>query len=199
MISGNDRLVSESVWDPLTRIWHWLIALSVVAGWLLGEFRNFSIMQWHFYAGYCTLGLLGFRMFWGFIGPKPVRWSTLLGALGGIPRYLREMFSRTPSGCRGHSPVGALASLVFLGLIVVQASTGLFAEDDGLFYEGPLSDLLSSDGVRLATRWHNNVASALLVMFGLHIGAMVFYAVWKKENLVRAMLTGVKAVRKSGP
>ena len=183
------------VWSPTVRAWHWLLATSVIAGWMLGEFRTFSIMQWHFYAGYCTIGLLVFRIGLGFIGPDPVRFATLLRSLRHIGPYLKSLFRREPSGMAGHAPLGALASLVFLLLLIVQATSGLFSEDDGLFYEGPLSDLLSSDGVRTATSIHNNFAQALLVMFGLHLAAMLFYGLWKRENLVKPMLTGIKLVR----
>ena len=44
----------EAVWDPITRIWHWAFAVSVIAGWLLGEFRTYSLTQWHVWLGYLT-------------------------------------------------------------------------------------------------------------------------------------------------
>ena len=72
------RYQTMPVWDAVTRVWHWLLALTVISGWLLGEFRTFNLIQWHFYAGFCTGGLLLFRIFWGMTGPPPVRllhWS----------------------------------------------------------------------------------------------------------------------------
>ena len=189
-------IASAPVWDRTTRLWHWALAGSVTAGWLIGEFRSFSIMQWHFYAGYCTLALLAFRLGWGFLGPHPVRFSTLFSSLANIPRYIATLPERQPSGVAGHSPIGALASLAFLVVVLAQASTGLFAEDDGLFFAGPLSGEVDSDTVRQMTRWHNIGARAVLVMFCLHLAAMLFYRVWKRENLVTAMITGNKQVRK---
>ena len=83
-----------------------------------------------------------------------------------------------------------------LGMLAVQVSSGLFAEDDGLFYAGSLSDTVSSAAVLKATSIHNKVASMILVLVILHLGVMAYYYFWKKENLVIAMLTGKKLVRR---
>ncbi len=190
-----DNHAREPVWDGITRAWHGLLAVTVIVGWILGEFRTFSIMQWHFYAGYCIAGLLGFRIFWGFQGPGPVRLTALVPGPEAFIDYLKTLPDRKPSGIRGHSPLGALASLVFLALLIFQVSTGLFSEDDDLFHEGPLADWISSDGNRRASWLHRLGAKAVLAMFLLHISAMLFYAVWKKENLVIAMISGTKLVR----
>ena len=184
------------VWGRTVRIWHWLLATSVITGWLLGEFRTFSIMQWHFYAGYCTIGLLVFRVGLGVLGPDPVRFTTLLRSITSIGPYLKSVFRREPSGVAGHAPLGALASLVFLAVLIVQVTTGVFSEDDGLFYEGPLADQVSGETVRTFTSLHNTFAKVVLAMFALHIAAMLFYGLWRKENLVKPMLTGIKLVRK---
>ena len=189
------RYQTIPVWDAVTRVWHWLLALTVISGWLLGEFRTFNLMQWHFYAGFCTGGLLLFRIFWGMTGPPPVRFAALIPKPRALVADLRGFFRREPSGVAGHSPLGGLSVLVMLTLLIVQVCTGLFAEDDSLFHEGPLSDTISSATVRKVTSIHRQNSNLLLIMFGLHISVMVFYYVWKKENLVRAMLIGRKLVR----
>jgi cytochrome b len=197
LVKSAGELVEEPVWDVTTRVWHWLLATSVITGWLLGEFRSFSIMQWHFYAGYCTATLLLFRIYWGLKGPELARFSSLVFRPAEVIAYLKTLGSHDPSGARGHSPIGAMAVMVFLALLVTQVSTGLFSEDDGLFYEGPLASLVSSDTTKNFTSIHNKNAKLILVMFVLHIGAVIFYHVWKKENLVKAMFTGRKLVRKT--
>lgn len=183
------------VWDAVTRSWHWLLAFTVISGWLLGEFRTFSIMQWHFYAGYCTGGLLLFRLYWGFFGPPSVRFAALIPRPRELVAYVRVLFRREPSGVAGHSPMGGSAVLIMLTLLIVQVCTGLFSEDDALFHEGPLADTVSSATSRKATAIHHQNSSLLLIMFGLHVGIMVFYHIWKKENLVGAMFSGRKLVR----
>ena len=197
MVKSEGELVEVPVWDVTTRVWHWLLAMSVITGWLLGEFRSFSIMQWHFYAGYCTASLLLFRIYWGLKGPGSARFSSLFFRPAEIIAYVKTLGSRDASGVRGHSPIGAMAVMVFLALLVTQVSTGLFSEDDGLFYEGPLASMVSAGTTKTFTTIHNKVAKLIMIMFFLHIGAVIFYRVWKKENLVKAMFTGRKLVKKA--
>ena len=142
----------EPVWDPVTRLWHWVLAASVITGWSLGEFRTFSIMQWHIYLGYLTGALLVFRYAWGWAGPAPVRHRTLFASLRGMPAYLRQVGARRPSGVPGHNPVGALSVIAMVLALTAQVVTGLFSEDDALFYSGPLASEVSSDTVVAMTR-----------------------------------------------
>ena len=188
----------EAVWDPVTRLWHWALAASVIAGWSLGEFRTFSVMQWHIYLGYLTGCLLIFRYVWGFVGPAPIRHRTLFASLRGLPAYVRQLGRRRPSGTPGHNPLGALAVIAMLVALTAQALTGLFSEDDGLFFSGPLASEVSSDTVLLMTGYHNLFARVVLVLVALHVAAILFYLVWKRENLVRPMLDGRKWVRRNG-
>jgi cytochrome b len=185
----------DAVWDPVTRVWHWVLAASVITGWALGEFRTFSIMQWHIYLGYCTGALLVFRYVWGWAGPAPVRHRTLLASLRGMPAYLRRIAARRPSGVPGHNPVGALSVIAMVLVLTAQVVTGLFSEDDALFHSGPLASEVSSDTVVMMTGYHNLCARAVLVLVGLHVAAILFYLVWKRENLIVPMLTGRKWVR----
>ena len=188
----------EAVWDPVTRLWHWALAASVIAGWSLGEFRTFSVMQWHIYLGYLTGCLLIFRYMWGFVGPAPIRHRTLFASLRGLPDYLRQVGRRRPSGTPGHNPLGALSVIAMLLALTAQALTGLFSEDDGLFFSGPLASEVSTDTVLLMTGYHNLFAKVVLALVALHVAAILFYLVWKRENLVLPMLNGWKWVRRNG-
>ena len=187
----------EAVWDPVTRLWHWVLAVSVITGWSLGEFRNFSIMQWHIYFGYLTGALLVFRYAWGWAGPAPVRHRTLFASLRDTPAYLRRVGTRRPSGVSGHNPVGALSVIAMVLALTAQVVTGLFSEDDALFYSGPLASEVSSATVTMMTGYHNLFAKVVLVLVVLHLAAILFYFVWKRENLVAPMLHGRKWVKES--
>ena len=185
----------EAVWDPVTRLWHWLLAASVITGWTLGEFRTFSIMQWHIYLGYLTGTLLLFRYAWGWTGPSPIRHRTLFVSLREMPAYLRQVGRRRPSGVPGHNPIGALSVIAMVLALTAQVVTGLFSEDDALFYSGPLASEVSSDIVGTMTSYHNLFARVVLVLVALHVAAILFYFVWKREDLVTPMLNGRKWVR----
>ena len=185
----------EAVWDPVTRVWHWVLAASVITGWSLGEFRTFSIMQWHIYLGYLTGVLLVFRYVWGFAGPAPVRHRTLFASLRGIPAYVRRIGVRKPSGVPGHNPVGALSVIAMVLALTAQVVTGLFSEDDALFHSGPLASEVSSDIVVIMTGYHNLCAKVVLALVALHVAAIVYYHLWKRENLVAPMWHGRKWVK----
>ena len=185
----------ETVWDPVTRAWHWLLAASVITGWILGEFRTFSLMQWHIYFGYLTGALLLFRYAWGWTGPPPVRHRTLVASLRDVPAYARRIGRRRPSGVAGHNPIGALSVIAMVLALTAQVVTGLFSEDDALFFSGPLASEVPSDVVHMMTGYHNLFAKAVLALVALHVAAICFYLLWKREDLVTPMLNGRKWVR----
>ncbi len=189
-------LTEQLVWDKVTRLWHWALATSVIAGWLLGEFRDFQTVEWHFYAGYATAGLLVWRCIWGLIGPQAIRFSTLALSIKSAPRYLKSITKRTPSGLAGHNPLGSLSIFAFLISLSTQVLTGIFLEDDAFFAEGPVAYMVGSDTRSILNTVHHYNSSVLLVLLGLHLAAIAFYAYWKKENLLLPMFTGKKWVGK---
>lgn len=190
------KLHRTKVWDPVTRIWHWALALSVVVGWCIGEFRSFSTIQWHFYFGYAIGVLIVFRVGWGFVGPAPIRHRTLLAGLRDTPGYLRRLPIREPSGTPGHNPLGSVSVIALILALAIQVASGLFSEDDGLFSGGPLSGEVPGAMVRQMTEIHNIGAKVILTLVVLHLCAIAFYWIYKKENLVSAMITGWKWTRK---
>lgn len=189
------ELRRERVWDLVTRLWHWALALAVVLGWSFGEFMSFSTIQWHFYCGYAVLGLLAFRMLWGLVGPAPVRLRALVPRPSALAAYLRRVGRREPSGTRGHNPLGALAVVAMLLVLGVQAGSGLFVESEDYFEPAPLNHLVSSETSSVLMDVHEIGSRVILALVALHLAAMVFYAVWKRENLVWPMITGWKRVR----
>jgi cytochrome b len=189
------ELKLQKVWDPVTRLWHWILALMVFTNWYLGKFMSFDTIAWHFYLGYTLLGLLVFRIFWGFVGPKPVRWKSLLHSPGEIAAYLKSLLHRQPGGTPGHNPLGSLSVLVILVVLIGQAVSGLFIESDDFFESAPLVGYVSEAVVNRMTWLHHSFADVLLIVVILHLAAIVFYRFWKRENLVKPMINGWKWVR----
>ena len=79
-----------------------------------------------------------------------------------------------------------------LGLLLAQIVLGLFAVDVDGIESGPLSTYVSFDAGRVAAEWHEALFDALLWLIGLHIAAVLFYLLYKKENLVGTMLHGMR-------
>lgn len=189
-------LQREKVWDPVSRLWHWVLAVAVVANWSFGTWMTFDTVQWHFYIGYTILGLLAFRLVWGFVGPDPVRFRSFLPTPSGVAACLGHFLKREPSGYPGHTPLGALSVYAMLLAIAGQAISGLFVETDDFFDEGPLNDYASDGVVEFMSSLHYTLADVILVLVVLHVAAIAFYWVWKRENLVQPMISGWKWVRR---
>ncbi len=189
----------RKVWDVPTRLFHWALVGTVLTGLYLGEYREFSTIQLHFYFGYATGALIVFRLLWGIIGPAPVRLSALFPSPKSLFAYLRNLFARRPSGVAGHNPLGALSVLAMLIALSTQVITGLGSEDDGLFSAGPLAEYLDSGMVLKMTAIHHYSSRAVMALIVIHIAAILFYRLWKHEDLVTAMVTGWKTVRDRSP
>lgn len=173
------------VWDIPTRLFHWLVVALVGFSWGAAEYGK---MDPHRLSGSVLLGLVAFRLIWGFIGSNTARFGSFLRSPAGVIAYLRSDTSgpRKP----GHSPVGGYSVLAMLLLLMLQIGTGLFSVDiDGL-ESGPLSYLVSFDQGRLAAELHGLSFTVLQIIIVIHVLAVLFYLVLRKRNLLLPMVTG---------
>lgn len=174
------------VWDLPLRLFHWALAALIVAAVATAQLGG-NLMLWHGRIGLAILGLLVFRLVWGFAGSTHARFASFVRSPAAVAAYLRGQAA--PNA--GHSPVGALAVLALLALLAFQSASGLFANDD-IAFQGPLYALLSKSASDLLTGLHRKGAWLLYALTGLHVAAVLFYLHVKKQNLVRPMLTGRK-------
>jgi len=187
-LSAQRRLV----WDLPLRAFHWLFAASILASWGTAQL-GFSWMQWHIYLGYWMMGLLLFRLIWGFVGPRHARFTSFLKGPGEVWRYTRSLPRGAASAVHtiGHNPLGGLMVILMLLLVGFQVSTGLFATDD-VTWTGPFYPAVSDAMAKTLTGLHHLNFNFIWAAIALHVGAIVYYARVKKQNLVPAMLTGWK-------
>jgi cytochrome b len=190
------ELQQEKIWDPVSRLWHWILALAIIINWTFGTFMSFDTVVWHFYTGYLILGLIAFRMLWGFIGPAPVRFSALVPTPSSLLQYLKSLRRREPSGTPGHNPLGSLWIVMILPVIAAKGVTGLFIESEDFFEYGPLYEYVSEETVKNMSEWHHTLSDVILLLVSLHVAAILYYLLWKKENLIKPMITGWKWVRR---
>lgn len=175
------------IWDRPTRVFHWVLAILFVVCFVSGSRGAFDI---HIPAGQALLVLVVARIVWGLVGSETSRLATLVRSPATILAYLRTVPRRVPDRYGGHNPLGGLSVVAMLALLLLQTGLGLFAADvDGL-YEGPLSLLVSYDLAREAADLHALVVDILLGLVGLHLAAILFHLVHKRENLTGAMVTG---------
>ena len=175
------------IWDRPTRVFHWVLAILFVVCFVSGSRGQFDI---HIPAGQALLVLVVARVFWGVVGSETSRLAKLVRSPATIFSYIRTVPRRVPDLYGGHNPLGGLSVLAMLALLLLQTGLGLFAADvDGL-HEGPLSFLVSYDLAREASELHALVVDILLVLVGLHLAAILFHLIYKRENLTGAMVTG---------
>lgn len=176
------------VWDLPTRLFHWSLAAAVLVAVVTGQFGG-DWMPVHGIAGQAIVGLVVFRVVWGFIGATHARFTSFVPTPGRLKAYLQGRWQGV-----GHNPLGALSVLLLLGLLAAQAASGLFSNDD-IAYTGPLAAQVSDERSSWLTWLHHQLADALLILIGLHVLAIVFYAWFRKDNLVKPMVTGYKEVQ----
>lgn len=192
----NPNLERVRLWDPAIRIFHWALLICVVAAWGLGKFGP-DIMTLHFYFGYAVAALLGFRLIWGLVGPKAVRFTHFIYSPKTTLSYASKIMERKPSYWRGHNPVGAMAVFALLGVLIAQVATGLMGDPDDYINVGPLASYVGYDNASLAIDIHETLASILLILVIIHVAAVAFYKLWKREDLIKPMITGWKWVKKT--
>jgi cytochrome b len=179
------------VWDLPTRLFHWVLAASVLGSLVTGQIGG-NAMIWHFRLGYLAFALLVFRLVWGLVGGHWSRFASFIFAPGTVLRYLRGQTRPGENLEVGHNPLGAFSVFAVLGLLLVQVATGLVADDE-ISNTGPLNKFVATATGLAATAWHKQWGQRILMLLvALHVGAIVFYLVKKKINLIRPMLDGDK-------
>lgn len=165
------------VWDLPTRLFHWSLAICFAGAWLTSDSERQQLL--HLLFGYSLFGLIGFRIVWGFIGSRYARFGSFFKGPGATLRYLGSMAKRQPEHHVGHNPAGAVAVWLLLALGLAVAITGWQMVAGGA--GEALEDI------------HEALATAMLVVVGMHIVGAIVSSVLHRENLPRAMVTGYKS------
>lgn len=165
------------VWDIPTRVFHWALALSFAGAFLTAETERYRDL--HVALGYLVLGLIAFRLIWGFAGSRYARFSSFMFRPSEMMAYVKSMLQRHPKHYLGHNPAGAASIFLLLGLGLLSGISGvlLYLEVGGEMYEG----------------LHEGAANLMLAVVVIHIAGVVVSSLLHRENLVRAMVTGYKS------
>lgn len=172
------------VWDLPTRLFHWLLVALFAFSWWSAENRE---MDWHRWSGLTILGLVLFRIVWGFIGGSTARFGSFLRS---PLRAIGYLTGREKHEAAGHNPLGGYSVLALLAVIALQLWSGLFAVDTDGLESGYLSHLVTFEQGRQASHMHEFAFNLAMILVLLHIAAIVFYRVVKRRNLVTPMITG---------
>jgi cytochrome b len=182
--------VAVRVWDVPVRVFHWTLVALLVASIVSIKIGG-NAKEWHVRCGYAILALALFRILWGFAGTHHARFTTFVRGPGAVIRYAQSILAGRHETHAGHNPLGGWMIVLMLIALVVQASLGLFSNDD-IAIDGPLVHLISKELSDRITSLHHRGAWVIFALAAMHVGAVGFYLVALKENLVRPMVTGAK-------
>lgn len=164
------------VWDWPTRVFHWALALSFLLAYVTGESDQWAKL--HVVAGYSLVGLIGFRLIWGFAGTRYALFKSFWPSIQSASRYLSSIIKGKPHHFVGHNPLGALAIVALLSLGVITGLTGWMIFED-----------IGGDWLEEV---HEAAANLMLGVVGIHIAGIIFSGRMHGEKLVPAMLHGRK-------
>ncbi len=177
------------VWDLPVRLFHWSLVILIAISIYTGENGGFNEMDYHMLSGYAVLALILFRIIWGFVGSRHARFSDFVRPTK-VADYTRTLFSREKDETNpGHNPLGGLSVVAILLVLLIQASTGLFANDD-IFLEGPLTHLVEDEMSDDLTTVHYYASRVLYGLIFLHLAAIIYYQFIRKDGLLLPMITG---------
>lgn len=206
---------SVNVWDPLVRLFHWGLVVAFTIAYFTAEEES----TLHIYSGYTVMGLIIFRLVWGFVGSRHARFSDFVYGPATLMAYVRDLASGHPRRYLGHNPLGGLMIVAMLVVLAVLTYSGLvvYAIEENA---GPLAGMVAADTSVILTPisaaradededeehegagneaseefWeeiHEATTNIMLVLIALHLLGVAWGSLTHKENLVRAMITGRK-------
>ena len=167
------------VWDWPVRIGHWLLVGAFALAWITGESEEWRLV--HAFAGGTVVGVILFRLLWGWVGTRHARFASFVRGPGAVLDYVLGLLRRDESKYAGHNAAGGWAIVALLSLGLLTGASGWFVYQDM--------------GGEWLEETHEALASGMLAVAVLHVAGVVVSSLAHRENLVRAMFTGLKQGR----
>ena len=182
-----ENIRNKKIWDLPLRLFH-LSLILVVIGSIISAKLN--MLDLHQYFGVALLGLVFFRILWGFFGTYYSRFTSFnLSIVDAL-----SQFSKTNNISSIRTPIGCYSTLIFMMVLLSISVSGLFSSDD-ILYDAPLSFLtpnLTSDWTYI----HNILHYLLYILIGIHILAIMYYQIVKKMKIIERVLDGYSRIEK---
>lgn len=196
-----------AVWDIFIRIFHWSLVAAFSIAYISGESEN----HWHIYSGYTVLGLIIFRVLWGFVGSRYARFSDFVHPPKVIRQYISDLLINQPTRYLGHNPIGGWMVITMLVMLFIVTLSGLkvyaleqnqeasaalqlistaHAEEDDDDASPKANESASEE---FWEEIHETSSNVMLLLIVLHISGVVSASRHQHESLVKAMLTGKKS------
>jgi cytochrome b len=193
------RVNAIRVWDPLVRIFHWLLVIAFFAAYATGE----DLHEVHEWMGYTVLGLVVFRVLWGFVGPAHARFGDFVRGPAEVLRNLKDVILMHPKRYLGHGPAGGAMVILLLAMLAATTVTGIITDESGE-QAGPKVAVTAAPHESGAGKEeehekdsaieeaHEVLANVTLALVLLHIAGVILASFAHRENLVTSMFSGRK-------
>ncbi len=188
-IPSTGLMLPMKIWDLPIRLFHWILVALIVGSYVT---IKLSMMALHMLCGEAILVLVLWRLVWGLIGSETARFSQFIRHPLAAIQHLLHFPRREPDTQIGHNEAGGWMVVGILALLLAQIGTGLFGRNDDDFVEGPLSKLIAAPLSETLLKLHSLTFDLIKIVALLHVIAIIAYAVVKRHDLVRPMLTGKK-------
>ncbi len=168
------------VWDLPTRLGHALLLVGVPGAFLVAVTQEHGpLFPIHMVIG-LTVGLVAsLRVAWGCFGTRYARFSAFAWRPAALLEYLRGAFSGTAPRYVGHNPATSYLVPVMLALALGIVTTGI---------------AMTLGGGEAAEGMHKVMALTLLGVSLVHVAGVVLHQVRHRDDLVRSMIDGRKAL-----
>ncbi len=178
---------NKKIWDLPLRLFH-ISLIFLVIGSISSAKLN--MLDLHQYFGVALLGLVFFRIIWGFFGTYYSRFKSFnLSIIDAL-----SQFSKTNTITSIRTPIGCYSTLIFIIVLLSISISGLFSSDD-ILYDAPLS-FLTPNHISDWTYLHNILHYILYILIGTHISAILYYQIVKKIKIIERILDGYSRIEK---
>ena len=181
------------IWDLPTRIYHWLQVVIVFAALLSGFFAPEWWLNYHIWIGYALIGLLVFRIVWGFFGSHYSRFISFVFSPKTLISHLNGIIKNKPLHFLGHNPLGAIMVFALIATLMGIIISGI-VNLGGVENLGALAGFVDYAKGAFAGDIHKVLAFVLIALILFHLFGVVFESKIGKENLTKAMLDGNKTL-----
>lgn len=178
LTSGRASAREVAVWDPLVRLIHWSLALTIIVN---GTFLD-DESKLHEWIGCIALGLVSLRLVWAVIGPKHARFSAFPPNPVRVVHHLKATLAGDQSVYLSHNPLGSLMTYNIWTSVIAIGVTGYMMTTITFF------------GVDWVEEVHEAVFKWLVFSVLLHVAGVAFDSWRSGVNLVRAMVNGRKTI-----
>ena len=186
-------IVEKKVWDRFVRFFHWSLVLGIICAYFSASYHYMTV---HLWVGYSLCGLITARIIWGFVGSHYALFRNFSFGPTVVGAYLISIIKNRPQHFLGHNPAGAVMVFALLGLVIILLVSG-FIVLGVIDFEGPLwwiSTRVADSTSYQIQSVHEWLGHYFWIIVAVHVVGVVVASFQHRENLVMAMLTGIKKV-----